>query len=348
MGMIKLPEASISFFKDNLDEIFETGSLAEGQWNKELSSFVADLTGARYAVATNSNGSGIVALLQLCRKLYNRRKVLLQSNTMYGVKTMTISAGMDITGYLNCSTRTLMPTLADVKSYVANLEDSSDLIILLTHIGGVINPDIESIAEFCNQNNIILLEDCAHSFGATFNGKHSGLFGDGGVYSFYATKAIPAGEGGVAVTKNEDIGKALQLYVMYDRFDQQLDLGVNFRPSEVQALLMYAVAKEVESIIQNKREIAAVFSKTCDELGIPYFDQETGGQKGNYYKYLLLSDGNIHEDLPQLKTTTSKVYDYCLGESTAIINCHACLPIWYDLPDETVDQVILELRASKS
>lgn len=347
MGMIKLPKASITLFKDNLDDIFETGNLAEGQWNKSLSAFVCELTGANYAVPTNSNGSGIVALLQLYNKFNNRSKVLLQSNTMYGVKTMTISAGMEIVGYLDCSIKTLMPTISDVEKAVASINDTSDLVILLTHIGGIINPDIEAIADFCSQKNIILLEDCAHSFGATFNGKHSGLFGDGGVYSFYATKAIPAGEGGIAITKNEEIGKALNLYVMYDRFDQKLDLGVNFRPSEVQALLMYSVAKEVWPIIDNKRRIANEFTAVCRELEIPFLDQETNGQKGNYYKYILLSEGNIHDDLPKLQTMTSKVYDYCLGNSTQIINCHACLPIWYDLAPEATEEVIEELKACK-
>jgi dTDP-4-amino-4,6-dideoxygalactose transaminase len=48
--------------------------------------------------------------------------------------------------------------------------------------------------------------------------KHSGLFGDAGVYSFYATKAIPAGEGGIVVTNDNEIGDMVASYSIYDRF----------------------------------------------------------------------------------------------------------------------------------
>ena len=113
-----------------------------------------------------------------------------------------------------------MPSLKDVENAISTLNQSEKdkLIIVLSHIGGIINPDIEQIANLCKDENIILLEDCAHSFGATLNDKHSGLFGDAGVYSFYATKAIPCGEGGVVVTKQTEIGEMVSKYSIYDRF----------------------------------------------------------------------------------------------------------------------------------
>ena len=60
-----------------------------------------------------------------------------------------------------------------------------------------------------------------HSFGSTLNNKFAGTFGDAGVYSYYSTKAIFAGEGGVAVTNNEKIGSLLQDFIAYDRFKQK-------------------------------------------------------------------------------------------------------------------------------
>ena len=71
---------------------------------------------------------------------------------------------------------------------------------MLSDMGGIINPDIEKIAKFCKEKNIILLEDAAHSFGSTLNNKFAGTFGDAGVYSYYSTKAVFAGEGGVGAT----------------------------------------------------------------------------------------------------------------------------------------------------
>ena len=69
---------------------------------------------------------------------------------------------------------------------------------------------------------------------------------------------------------------------------------------------------------------------------------------GNYYKFTLISPNeNISELLPKVKTTTSKVYDYALGNSKQIPLKHLCLPIWYGLEESVSNQVVSELKASK-
>lgn len=347
MGLIKLPSSSLEFFKSNLDQIFETGSLAEGPWSEQLSDFTQSYCGVGYAVPTASNGSGLMALLHLYKEYRNRTEVLIQSNTMYGVKTLVNAAGMKLSGFIDCSPLTLMPGVRDVEKAVEDCSDKPTLIVLLSHIGGIINPEMDAIASFCKHSGVTLIEDCAHSFGATLDGRHSGVFGDAGAYSFYATKAVPAGEGGIVVTNDEEIGNALADYVKYDRFNQLMNIGVNIRPSEVQALLLYSVATEVESIINNKRNIAAKYINVCQDLGVTYIDQETQNTQGNYYKFIVLAEnGNIEDSLPELKTVTSKVYDYCLGKSHTITTNHACLPIWYDQPDDVAEQVVNELEMS--
>jgi len=349
MGMIKLPENSIEYFKKNLDKIFQTGNLAEGQWNKRLEGFVKDLTGSQISVATNSNGAGLVALLSIYRYYYHRNIVLIQSNTMYGVKTMVLSGGCKLAGFINCQIESLMPSVQDIKDSISKFskEDKNRLIILLSHIGGIVNPDIERIALLCKDENIILLEDCAHSFGATLKDGHSGLFGDAGVYSFYATKAIPAGEGGVVVSNNVELGEMISKFSIYDRFDQKLEIGNNIRISEVQALLSFSVVREWQSIIDNKIKIANKYIEKCLELNIDHINQNKNGQKGNYYKFIILSkQGDISAEMSHLQTTTSKVYDYCLGNTKVITTNHACLPIWYGQSPDVAEKVVKELEES--
>ncbi len=347
MGMIKLPKKSIQFYKENIDEIFESGMLAEAKWNKELSNFVANMTEAKKAVPTSSNGSGIVALLNIYNYYFNRSKVLIQSNTMYGVKTMVPSGGCKLDGFINCKLESLMPGLEDVKNAIGkySYSDKAELIILLSHIGGIVNPDMESIAALCKEENIILIEDCAHSFGATLNGKHSGLFGDAGVYSFYSTKAIPAGEGGVIVTNDEEIGQMALDYSIYDRFNQKLEIGFNNRVSEPQALLAYSVVKEWKEIVANKVIIAEKYMKTCNDLGINYISQNDHGQIGNYYKFTLFHASITMDKLfPLLETKTSPVYDYSIGVKNPLAEYHACLPIWYGQEEEVTNKAIDELE----
>jgi dTDP-4-amino-4,6-dideoxygalactose transaminase len=349
MGMIKLPQGSVSFFKENLDDIFNSGNLAEGKWNKEISTFINSHCNVSCSVPTSSNGSGLVALMMIYKTYYNRMNVLIQSNTMYGVKTMVYTSGCNLSGYIDCSLETLMPSIEQVRKAVEQFKgDKKSLMILLSHIGGIINPDIEKIAEFCRSENIILLEDCAHSYGATLNGKHSGTFGDGGAFSFYATKSIPAGEGGVVITKNNEIGELVKRFIIYDRFEQKMNIGSNNRPSEIQALLIYSVLMNTEEIIENKKHIAEQYIKACEELGIPYIKQISAFSSGNYYKFIVYNDDKpILEFLPKLKTKTSAVYDYTLGSKNKIASHHACLPIWYGQENEITKKVIKELYESK-
>lgn len=349
MGVIKLPAKSIDFFKNNLDEIFISGELAEGKWNKQLSDYIVQITNAQTAIPTSSNGSGIVALLGVYRHYYGRNKVLIQSNTMCGVKTMVLAGGCHLLGYIDCQVYSLMPSFNDVKKVVFKLtaQEKNELVILLSHIGGIINPDIENIANFCDEENIILIEDCAHSFGATLNDKHSGLFGDAGVYSFYSTKAIPAGEGGLIVTKNITIGNMMHDFSIYDRFKQELEIGFNNRISEIQALLVYSVVSEWKSIIESKKLIAAKYIPACEELNINYISQANNGQIGNYYKFVVYDPYEpILKRLNKLVTKTSSVYDYSIGVTNSLAFLHACLPIWYDQDENVTDQVVTELFAS--
>tara|TARA_Y100001970_G_scaffold293290_1_gene439092 strand:- start:1740 stop:2795 length:1056 start_codon:yes stop_codon:yes gene_type:complete len=349
MGAIKLPKKSIEFFKSNQDKIFETGKLAEGPWNEELSKKIINIANTKYAIGVNSNGSGLVALLLIYKEYYGRTDIMIQSNTMYGVKTITKTAGYNLVDFIDCQLETLMPSFADLKKSVNNYNKKLDkLVILLSDIGGIINPDIEKIVKFCKEKNIILLEDSAHSFGAIFNKKFSGTFGNAGVYSFYSTKSIFAGEGGVIVTNDSDVGNLMKDFVAYDRFKQKMEIGCNIRLSELQALMIYSVVKEYKEIIKNKLKIAKKYSEVCEKLNIEYISQQQNSISGNYYKFTIISkDKNISELLPQVKTTTSKVYDYALGNSKQIPSKHLCLPIWFDLEESVSDRVVKELQDSK-
>ena len=269
MGTIKLPKNSIDFFKNNQNQIFESGYLAEGPWNEQLSEKIKSICNVKNAICVNSNGSGLVALLLIYKEYYGRTNVMIQSNTMYGVKTMTKTAGYNLVDIIDCSLETLMPTFEDLKKTVNNYQGKiNQLVILLSDIGGIINLDIEKISKFCREKNIILLEDAAHSFGSTLNKKFSGTFGNAGVYSYYSTKAIFAGEGGIVVTSDNNIGSLMKDFIAYDRFKRKMEIGFNIRLPELQALMIYSVVKEYKEIIKNKFKIAEKYIEACNSRKI--------------------------------------------------------------------------------
>ena len=346
MGLIKIPQSSVDYFKKHQDEIFESGNLSEGPWNEKLADKVKKISGTRTAVCVNSNGSGLVALLLIFKEYYGRKDIMIQSNTMYGVKTIVGTAGYNLVKFIDCRLETLMPSFENFKeainSYQGNLKE---LVIMLSDMGGIINPDIEKISKFCKDKDILLLEDAAHSFGSTLNNKFAGTFGDAGVYSYYSTKAVFAGEGGVAVTNNEKIGNLLKDFIAYDRFKQKMPIGCNIRLSEIQALLVYSVVSNLEEIMSNKLKIAEKYMDACVKSKINFIDQTKNLNIGNHYKFTIISpEKNIVDAFPKIKTTTSKIYDYALGQSKEIPLKHLCLPIWYGLDEKISDKVLSELK----
>ncbi len=344
MGMIKIPQAAVDMFNRNVPEIFASGNLAEGQWNVRLSEFFMSYTRAKHAVPFSSNGSGLLAILILLKRYRNYNKVFIQSNTMYGVKTIAISSGLDYVGAVSCDLPSLMPSLNQVLEFISTLDDPKRTIFLMSHIGGIVNPDIERIALACKKAGIALVEDCAHSLGATLNNQHTGLYGVAGVYSLYATKAIAAGEGGVAVTNDNDLGDKLLRFNIYDRFDQHQDVGVNFRISEIQALFSLCMCELSEEIIKNKAIIADQYIRACKISNISYVDPYQNGQRGNHYKFTIIAKADAGQEFCAIKNKTSPVYSYTLGQDPMFITTrHICLPIWYALEPEVVEQTIEQI-----
>lgn len=344
MAMIKVPQAAVDKFTANIIEIFETGNLAEGRWNIKLSDFFKAYTHAQCAIPFSSNGSGLLAILMLLKRYRSYDKIFIQSNTMYGVKTIAISSGLDYVGAVSCSLPSLMPTLAQVSEFISRLDNPRQTVFLMSHIGGIVNPDIEGIAAVCEQSGVALVEDCAHSLGATLRGRHTGLFGVAGVYSLYATKAVAAGEGGIAITNDTDLGDKLSRFNIYDRFDQGQDVGVNFRISEIQALFSLCMCELSEQIIANKAKIADRYIRACLQANIPFVDPYQSGQRGNHYKFTIIAKENAALEYSAIKNKTSPVYSYSLGDDPmSITTRHFCLPIWYALEEEVVRQTVEQL-----
>lgn len=352
MGLVKLPAGSKEFFEEHYPSILDSGQLAEGPWNDELAASICRFNHSRYCIPVVSNGAGVLAVLQVLQSLYDSRNVLLQGNTMYGVKTMVNSAGYQVIAYVDCCLETLMPTFEQVNDALGRLGDSAkNCVLILSHIGGIPNPDIERIAELCRECGTFLVEDCAHSFLARTRKEFSGNFGIAGVFSFYATKAVPAGEGGAIVTQDEALFDRLDRFRKYDRFKRQMEIGLNIRPSELQALFILAVVQEGPSIIANKRGIAEQYEAVCKRKGLDYICPDGLDVESNYYKFILI-DSSPDSSIFALDNRTSAVYDYFIDPvletfpgMRQLVRGHVCLPTWAFLEQEHIDRVTQEISA---
>src|SRR5207248_5233671 len=130
--------------------------------------------------------------------------------------------------FVDCNREDLCMSFEDFERKVAEHRPRAALLV---HIGGHIAFDSERIADLCRSEGIFLLEDCAHSHGAGWNGRRPGTYGDAGVHSFYATKTVSTGEGGVLVSRHDDLIEFTCAFRNYGKPDYDVQ-GLNFRMNE--------------------------------------------------------------------------------------------------------------------
>lgn len=157
---------------------------------------------------------------------------------------------------------------------VESLITSRTKAIIPVHLYG--HPvDMDRLCEIARRRNLIIIEDCAESHGATCRGRKTGSFGDMGCFSFYANKIITTGEGGMIVTSNKGLADRLRLLrnlaFSKPRFRHEL-AGYNFRMAGYQAAMGLAQLGKIERIISEKRRLAHTYNhylSDIEELKLP-------------------------------------------------------------------------------
>ncbi len=174
----------------------------------------AAYVGSRYCVAVSSCGAAMfIALKALGVKVGD--KVLTSTFTLSPVPGAIAHAGAEAA---------LVETGADYMTDMADLEHkaatSGAKVFLLSHMRGHI-ADLQAVRTICDKHGIAIIEDCAHTMGAKWDGKHTGTWGKVGCYSAQTYKHINSGEGGLLVTDDDDVAAQAILmsgcYMMYDQ-----------------------------------------------------------------------------------------------------------------------------------
>jgi dTDP-4-amino-4,6-dideoxygalactose transaminase len=141
--------------------------------------------------------------------------------------------------------------------------------VLVVHLYGL-SADMDKIMEICNKHNVVIIEDAAESLGSYYKGKHTGTFGDYGVFSFNGNKIITTSGGGMLVSNNEEKIKKVRFWATQARDQarhyQHSELGFNYRMSNVVAgigrgqlkVLDYRVAKKKYIFEFYKRELGGL------------------------------------------------------------------------------------------
>lgn len=266
-------------------DVLKSDYLTTGPKIAEFEQIVADYVGAKYAVAI-SNGTSALHAACFAAGIGPGDEVI--------TTPLTFAASANCVLYCGGT-----PVFADVDARTYNIdpEDIQKKItdktraIIAVHLAG--QPcDMDEIHSIAREHNLIVIEDGAHALGSVYKGKKIGSLSDMTTFSFHPVKPITTGEGGMIVTNNESLYKKLLLFrshgitrddSLMNRNDgpwfyQQLDLGYNYRITDIQCALGCSQMKKLDRFLKRRKEIVMRYNEAfagCDNIVTPYQLPET-------------------------------------------------------------------------
>ncbi|HMG28038.1 MAG TPA: DegT/DnrJ/EryC1/StrS family aminotransferase [Acidimicrobiia bacterium] len=364
---MNVPAARLVFSDDDraailsmIDESLRTGSLTLGPRTIELEEGFRARHGAPYAVAVSSGTSALEIILRAIG--VEGREVVVPANTFFASAAAVLHAG-GTPRFADVAPDTLALSAGTVEA--ALNDDTAG--VMLVHIGGAITPEVDAIRALCERRGLFLVEDAAHAHGASLDGRPAGSFGVASAFSFYPTKVMTTGEGGMIVTADDAIRDDAVVYRDQGKAGfhggDHVRMGYAWRMSELHAAVGIVQLRRLDEFIKIRREIADQYDE-----GLAAIDGITPlitRSESNYYKYIAMLDPGI--DRQTVKRTlkehhgvslSGEVYASPLHEQPVFTDLHhgslpvaedvcrrhVCLPIHSDMTRDEAAYVIESIR----
>ncbi|MDM5196240.1 aminotransferase class I/II-fold pyridoxal phosphate-dependent enzyme [Bacillus hominis] len=168
--------------------------------------------------------------------------------------------------------------------------------VIVVHLYGL-SADMDKIIELCKKHNVALIEDAAESLGTYYKGKHTGSFGDYGIFSFNGNKIITTSGGGMLVSNNEERISKVRFWATQSRDQarhyQHSELGFNYRMSNVVAGIGRGQLKVLDQRVQKKRYIFDFYKRELGNLEGIEFMPSNEWNEPNYWLSSMTLNGNI-------------------------------------------------------
>jgi perosamine synthetase len=270
----KIPLFKIYWDEDCVKEVvgvIKSGmNWATGPKIVEFENAISEYLGVKYAVTFNSGTSALHAIL-LAYKLRPGDEVIVPSFTFIATANAPLFVGAKPV-FADIEEETLG---VDPESVQEKITDKTKAIITV-HYGGCPSR-VKELKEIAEDHHLVLIEDAAEAFGARIGELKVGTFGDSAVLSFCQNKIITTGEGGAVVTNDEKIYERLKLIRSHGRMEIQpyfdsshpgeyVELGYNWRLSNVLAALGLAQLKKIDKIIEMRRKNAQILDEKLSSI----------------------------------------------------------------------------------
>ena len=317
--------------------VIDSGFIAEGSIVKEFESAFAERMGVDRAVATSS-GTAALHLTLLAMDIGPDDEVIIPS--------YVCTALLNAVRYVGAS-----PVLAEIDPETHNIDPQDVKKRLSRYTKAIIVPHLFGLAVDLDrllELDVPIIEDCAQAVGARSNQKPLGTFGDACIFSFYATKMMTCGEGGMVISKSEGLlSRALDLKT-YDE-KERYETRFNYKMTDLQAAIGLVQLTRLDSFIQQRKAIAGRYRKAFQSLGLKLPPDDPAHI---YYRFVIGVETDTHGVISRLgqkgigcaRPIYKPLHD-CLKLTGYPITDNAWLtsisiPIYPSLSDEEINRVI--------
>ena len=265
-----------------IEKVFESNYIAPiGEYVDKFEQSVEEYTGTKHALAL-SNGTSALHLALRVLRIGKDDDVLASTFTFIGSINAIIYQGANPV-FIDSDKESWNISPSLLNKYLLEC-DKKPKALILTHLYGM-SADIGKIAEICKLHGVYLIEDAAESLGATFNAKHTGTFGDFGVYSFNGNKILTTSGGGMLVSDNEEWIDKAKFYSTQAKepfiYYEHNEYGYNYRMSNVLAAIGVAQMEVIEDRVLKKREIYEWYKEYLGDIQEISFMPELENSRGN-------------------------------------------------------------------
>lgn len=263
-------------------QVIRSGIIAQGPVVAEFEQRFAEMVGAKHAVAVNNGTTALVAAIQSLG-LQPGDEVITSPFTFIATLNAILEAGAVVRfGDVREEDFALDPA-----SVRAQITDRTRAIIPV-HLYGQ-SADMAPLVEIAEENGLAIVEDGAQAHGATYRGQGVGTFGIG-CFSFYATKNLTTGEGGIITTNDDEIADTLRVMRnqgMRARYEYVM-AGHNYRLTDLQAAVVLPQLDEYADLLEKRRANAAGLTARLAAVDGLVLPQQLEGREHVWHQYTVL------------------------------------------------------------
>ena len=265
-----------------IEKVFESNYIAPlGEYVDRFETSVKEYTGAKNALAVTSGTAAIHLALRVLG-IGKGDDVLASTFTFIGSINAILYQDANPV-FIDSDRESWNLSSKLLNKYLCTCEKKPKALIV-THLYGM-SAEIEKIAEICRLHGIYLIEDAAESLGATYNGKHTGTFGDFGIYSFNGNKILTTSGGGMLVSNNKEWIEKAKFYATQAKEPtvhyEHHEYGYNYRMSNVLAAIGVAQMEVIDERVSKKREIFGWYQEFLQDIDEIKFMPELENSRGN-------------------------------------------------------------------